>query len=137
VPRQEEVDVLLADEDLNGPQTEARWARDLRIRSLAGVIMALLRYSATARPIRALHRNYFVATRIHLGHAHGVMVEPVGLTYDPGRTVIFAIATISRAWSGRMTKGWSKLDELMRTLSLPASGGPWPRRGNGLTKLMG
>jgi len=24
---------------------------------------------------------------------------------------IFAIAPISRAWSGRMTKGWSKLDD--------------------------
>jgi hypothetical protein len=51
----------------------------LRIRSLAGVIMGLLRYSATAR--RALER-YTVTISLrpvaHLGHAHGIMVEPVG-----------------------------------------------------------
>ena len=58
---EEFLDVLFADEDLEGRKPRRRWARDLRIRSLAGVIMGLLRYSATARRITALHRNYFVA----------------------------------------------------------------------------
>jgi hypothetical protein len=31
----------------------------------------------------------------------------------------FSIATISMAWSGRIVKGWTKLDELTRTLSSP------------------
>jgi hypothetical protein len=33
--------------------------------------------------------------------------------------VIFAIATISGAWSGKIVKGWSKLDEFTRFLSSP------------------
>ena len=33
--------------------------------------------------------------------------------------VIFAIATISSAWSDKIVKGWSKLDEWIRILSSP------------------
>jgi hypothetical protein len=46
-----------------------------------------------------------------------------------GSDVIFGIATISRAWSGKMAKGWSKLDELIRILSWPTLRAFSPRGG--------
>jgi hypothetical protein len=40
-------------------------------------------------------------------------------THEPGRTVIFANATASRACSGKIKIGLSKLDEFRRILSSP------------------